>query len=120
MPDPPSIPSHNAIFGYEETEGRSGLPSDGDLLRQRNPDVVFSGEGEDKIGPGHYSVNPSMGGPNKRNIKGAQWHLSKSKRSMVESQALPEAVGPGSYDIKIQKDSPHKANKQSSIFASRV
>ena len=39
---------------------------------------------------------------------------------MVESQALPEAVGPGSYEVKMQKDSPTRANKPSSIFASRV
>ena len=56
-------------------------------MRQKNPDIVHSGEGNDKIGPGHYSYVSPMG--LNKNQRGAKWHLSKSKRSPVERLALP-------------------------------
>lgn len=43
--NPPSIPSHNNVFGYEETLEKN-------LVRQNNPESGFSGEKMDTVGPG--------------------------------------------------------------------
>lgn len=53
MQSPPSIPSHNNVFGYEEA-------SHGMLIKQTNPDIIFAGEKGDTIGPGHYNIPSSF------------------------------------------------------------
>ena len=40
--DPPSIPSHNQVFGYEETP-------EGEVIPQQNPDKIYSGEKGDTV-----------------------------------------------------------------------
>jgi hypothetical protein len=47
--NPPSIPSHEYVFGYEEDRK-------GNLVRQKNTDQVHTGVGKDKVGPGSYKV----------------------------------------------------------------
>jgi len=44
LPNPPSIPSHDNVFGYE-------INTRGDLVRQPNPDKVFTGVKDDRVGP---------------------------------------------------------------------
>lgn len=47
MPNPPSIPSHENVFGYEENDV-------GELMRQKNTENVHTGVGKDTVGPGQY------------------------------------------------------------------
>jgi hypothetical protein len=49
MPNPPSIPSHNNVFGYEENEK-------GQLVRQTNAEKTYAGDKKDSVGPGNYEV----------------------------------------------------------------
>lgn len=49
LPNAPSIPSHNNVFGYEENKK-------GELVKQKNTEIVHMGEGSDTVGPGHYQV----------------------------------------------------------------
>mmetsp|Transcript_15174 Transcript_15174/g.18144 ORF Transcript_15174/g.18144 Transcript_15174/m.18144 type:complete len:85 (+) Transcript_15174:3-257(+) len=58
LPNPPSIPSHNNVFGYEEN-------ARGDLIRQKNTEHVHTGINSDRVGPGEYQVDV------KKNKKGA-------------------------------------------------
>ena len=50
LPNPPSIPSHDNVFGYE-------INQRGDLVRQPNPDKVFTGVKDDRVGPQNYEQN---------------------------------------------------------------
>ena len=47
--NPPSIPSHMNIFGYDENEM-------GQLIKQQSNQIGFTGSGKDKVGPGDYDV----------------------------------------------------------------
>ena len=49
LPNAPSIPSHNNVFGYEENEK-------GELIKQQNSEKVHAGIGVDTVGPGHYQL----------------------------------------------------------------
>lgn len=49
LPNPPSIPSHDNVFGYE-------INNRGDLVRQPNPDKTHTGMNNDKVGPQNYEV----------------------------------------------------------------
>ena len=54
--NPPSIPSHNNVFGYEYKEGQ--------FIKQSNPEQHYTGEKQDKIGPGHYNAARALVQPN--------------------------------------------------------
>lgn len=58
MLNPPSIPSHDFVFGYDVKEGA--------FVKQNNPEKVYKGEKEDFIGPGHYNANANLTQPQKR------------------------------------------------------
>jgi hypothetical protein len=47
--NPPSIPSHQTVFGYEENQK-------GQLIKQSANQIGFTGEKLDKVGPGDYDV----------------------------------------------------------------
>lgn len=47
--NPPSIPSHQTVFGYEENEK-------GQLIKQQSNQLGFTGERNDRVGPGDYDV----------------------------------------------------------------
>ena len=47
--NPPSIPSHLSVFGYEEN-------ANGQLVRQKSNQVGFTGIKNDTVGPGDYDV----------------------------------------------------------------
>lgn len=53
MPNPPSIPSHDNVFGYEEV-GPDG--SKKKLVRQTNTEKIYAGDQKDSVGPGNYEV----------------------------------------------------------------
>eukprot|EP00798_Chlamydomonas_sp_ICE-L_P004422 gene4422-14554_t len=85
---PPSIPTQNQSFGYEE--GTSGT-----LVLQKPSDPIHTGEGEgiDKVGPGSYDVpTNTLGGPK---VTAVAWGNSKTKRDIVPKSSVP---GPGSYN----------------------
>ena len=64
--NPPSIPSHNNVFGYEETQEKV-------LVKQNNPETVFAGEKHDTVGPGHYLLSEQHA----KKGKGYDWHTSR-------------------------------------------
>ena len=72
MQNPPSIPSHNNVFGYEENEH-------GELLKQQNAEVVYTGVKDDRVGPGKYDVVKPLGSTK----KGPTWHASKNQSKLA-------------------------------------
>lgn len=108
-PNPPSIPSHDNVFGYEETKT-------GDLKRQKNPEKITSGVKQDIVGPGHYNVSESLN----KNQKGiVKWKKNKSKRFKQKSNKQP-SLGPGHYQVEKTEIFPIYKYKPTSVFASRV
>lgn len=86
-PNPPSIPSHDNVFGYEETKT-------GDLKRQKNPEKVISGIKQDRVGPGHYNLPDSL------NRKGTvKWKKNKHGRFNGSQTGKNVNIGPGHYKI---------------------
>ena len=71
MTNPPSIPSHNNVFGYEENEK-------GELVKQNNTEKVHTGVKSDTVGPGNYDVVKGLGAEK----KGPTWHVPKNKRKV--------------------------------------
>lgn len=101
-PNPPSIPSHDNVFGYEETKS-------GDLKRQKNPEKVITGVKEDRVGPGQYNVGGAF------NAKGiVKW--KKQGRKTFKQQNL----GPGHYQVEKTDMFPIYKYNKSSVFASKV
>ena len=47
--NPPSIPSHNYVYGYEED-------LHGKLIQQKNTEPVHTGLKNDNVGPGQYEL----------------------------------------------------------------
>lgn len=71
MQNPPSIPSHDNVFGYEENDRR-------ELVKQNNPDQIHTGVKNDTVGPGKYDVVKSLGSTN----KGPTWHVPKNQKKV--------------------------------------
>jgi len=107
MQSPPSIPSHESVFGYEEA-------NKGMLIRQSNPDKMFKGEKGDTIGPGQYNIPGSF---EKKKSKGLSWQRSKSKRDLynMKNKTNVDFSTPRDYNIF-----PIYKFKNSSVFASQV
>lgn len=95
--NPPSIPSHNFVFGYEEENG--------ELVRQKNSEKVHTGVKSDTVGPGEYDIARSLG----HSRKGVRWQPPKNNKkptiasmgtrnstAAVESSTV-ETPGPGHY-----------------------
>ncbi|CAI2359206.1 unnamed protein product [Moneuplotes crassus] len=109
-PNAPSIPSHENVFGYEETKA-------GVLKKQKNPEKVTTGVKEDRVGPGQYELPNGIS----TNKKGAiQWKKAQTKRFKTKKSKQIEAVGPGHYQVEKSDIFPIYKYKQSSVFASRV
>lgn len=112
MQSPPSIPSHDNVFGYEEAD--KGL-----LLKQTNPDKIYKGEKGDTIGPGQYNIPSAF----ETKTKGVSWQRSKSKRDLLGGKKQDD-IGPGQYNtdkaLLNQNIFPIYKFKNSSIFASKV
>jgi len=106
LPNPPSIPSHNNVFGYEENQR-------GELIRQKNSEQVLTGVKDDKVGPGHYEI-----GVKKVTRGPTKWMKSDHQAKMAKlSQNAP---GPGHYQQPISAINPIYKNNKSSVFASAV
>jgi hypothetical protein len=106
LPNAPSIPSHNNVYGYEETP-------EGELIQQQNPEKVFTGTRGDTVGPGQYEVKEL-----RIRSTGTNWHASKVKRPMFTSSANQQSlVGPGSYNLT---ETSVKKPKGTSCFVSNV
>lgn len=109
-PNPPSIPSHEFIFGYEDTKA-------GDLKIQKNPEKVITGVKEDRVGPGQYNLPDSFSKTKKGVVK---WKNTKSKRFNNKKSTKVDQLGPGHYQVEKTDIFPIYKYKQSSVFASRV
>lgn len=106
LPNAPSIPSHNNVFGYEET-------TEGQLIQQQNPEHVFSGTHGDTVGPGYYEIKDT-----RIHKTGTNWHASKVKRPIFTSGVTQQSfIGPGSYDIT---KASSKKMRGTSCFVSNV
>ena len=109
MQNPPSIPSHNAVYGYNEDDR-------GRLIRSDGPDKMLTGMGEEKVGPGEYEIN------GKATSKGVtKWHKDSSN-PVLEKKKAKDVVkpGPGHYQPPIDPLNPIYKNNRSSVFASGV
>mmetsp|Transcript_26429 Transcript_26429/g.78478 ORF Transcript_26429/g.78478 Transcript_26429/m.78478 type:complete len:574 (-) Transcript_26429:3178-4899(-) len=84
-PNVPSIPARDQSYGYEE----SGT---GTMVMQQSPEVITTGRGTDRIGPGQYDVQLGVIG---RTSKAPGWAASRAKRGQDYMTAAP---GPGAYD----------------------
>lgn len=60
LPNPPSIPSHDNVFGYEPEKSDKDNPHRKALIRQKNTELVHTGVKDDKVGPGEYEINLKM------------------------------------------------------------
>jgi len=79
-PNPPSIPSHNYVFGYEEN-------AHGVLISQKNTEQVHTGVKTDTVGPGEYELTL------KKQTKGpTRWVKPSNKQENAAAQP-----GPGHY-----------------------
>jgi len=108
LQNPPSIPSHENVFGYEENVN-------GELIKQKNADKMHTGVKEDRVGPGEYNVQGNIA--EKRT--GPKWHLQKGQRKNAgEALALPP--GPGHYNSEKTDIFPIYKYKPSSVFVSKV
>jgi len=109
LTNPPSIPSHNSVFGYEEN-------IDGELIQQPNPERLFTGRQNDAIGPGQYEIK----GMTSRRT-GTDWHSSKvSRLKFTDCEAMKYQVGPGSYDTLRGIGTSKQKAKGTSSFTSIV
>ena len=57
LPNPPSIPSHNNVFGYSSFTLLYEENAKGELVRQKNTEKTFTGTHEDRVGPGNYELD---------------------------------------------------------------
>ena len=112
MPNPPSIPSHENVFGYEENEK-------GELIKQKNTEIVFSGVGKDTVGPGKYEVVKEIA--KEVQTKGPTWHKPLSRKKALTSSETPiDIPGPGHYNAEKVDIFPIYKYKPSSVFVSKV
>ena len=90
----------------------------GELIQQQNPDKIFTGEGPDQVGPGHYELRRGL----VDRKKGTNWHASNVKRVVGLNKTTDAAnVGPGAYEpVKQVTSVPQYKIRGSSSFISRV
>lgn len=113
--NPPSIPSHLSVFGYEEN------PS-GQLVQQKSNQVGFSGNPNDKVGPGDYDVVQAKTVVSKNVTGVVAWKKPVFKAQPVvnadgEKEPPCQLPGPGDYNIEVERPNTKQA---SSMFVSKV
>jgi hypothetical protein len=74
--NPPSIPSHLSVFGYEENVN-------GQLIKQKSNQIGFSGGINDKVGPGDYEINKAKTLTHKNVTGVVQWKRPESKKATL-------------------------------------
>ena len=111
MQNPPSIPSHDNVFGYEEN-------NNGELVKQKNTEKLHTGVKQDTVGPGEYEIAKPIADQK----KGPTWHLPKNNKKPVPttSDFKQEIPGPGHYNAEKVEIFPIYKYKESSVFASKV
>eukprot|EP00201_Polytomella_parva_P012776 CAMPEP_0175061116 /NCGR_PEP_ID=MMETSP0052_2-20121109/13408_1 /TAXON_ID=51329 ORGANISM="Polytomella parva, Strain SAG 63-3" /NCGR_SAMPLE_ID=MMETSP0052_2 /ASSEMBLY_ACC=CAM_ASM_000194 /LENGTH=360 /DNA_ID=CAMNT_0016326939 /DNA_START=73 /DNA_END=1151 /DNA_ORIENTATION=+ len=100
LPSSPSIPARHQSHGYEENP-------DGSLIMQQNPERVFTGEGQDRPGPGDYDpvavIRGAGAGAGDRGAigggKAPTWSSSRTKRVIKEFN-VGISPGPAAYQPK--------------------
>jgi len=110
IPSAPSIPARNQVFGYRET-------NTGELVMEKNPEVVYDGTGSNTVGPGHYNAQYPGSYYSK---KGTEWHKSTSKRELFGKVDTNKNLGPGSYQETPTTPVPIYKSKPSAAFASGI
>ena len=94
--NPPSIPSHLNVFGYEENQS-------GALVKQRSNQVGFTGVKNDTVGPGDYDINKSKNVVGRTGGVVAWKKPTVARRNVEDDKTVGETPGPGQYDIVSQK-----------------
>ena len=92
------------------------LSLENELFLNQNPLIKYSGQGKDQVGPGQYN---SKGCFDKDYVQGSTWVRSKVKKLNNEKCPTSEAVGPGSYEPKLDFESKAKM-LESSVFKSKI
>ena len=110
LANPPSIPSHNNIFGYEENQR-------GELIRQKDTETKHTGYLDDHVGPGEYDV--SMKKSTKGQTKWVKSELAEKVIGIMEKRRV-NVPGPGHYKPPLSSVNPVYKNNKSSVFASGV
>lgn len=106
IPTAPSIPTTFQSFGYEQA-------GTGELIMQKNQQIVYSGVKTDSVGPGQYNL------PENRNSNGPKWHKSNSSRELYNSGTTGPALGPGCYSNSRPTIAPMYKFKQNAVFSSK-
>jgi hypothetical protein len=103
--NPPSIPSHMSVFGYEENQT-------GQLVKQTNNQVGFTGVKKDTVGPGDYEIQNAQKVVGRAATGVVQWKkpttAPKTAGTDNTRDTVKEMPGPGEYEI----NNGYKAPKQ--------
>ncbi|TMW56799.1 hypothetical protein Poli38472_006809 [Pythium oligandrum] len=109
-PSVPTIPKKEQSYGYVEGEN-------GALKLQAQPAAIYTGIGQDTVGPAAYNSHAEIWN-DRKNV--APSLKSTVKREVWEADTPRRAVpGPGQYESSVQRRSHAKA-RQSAVFASKV
>ena len=106
-PSAPSIPANHQTFGYDEGDH-------GELIMQKNPEEVHSGDPNNSVGPGHYSVTDL------KKSRGPKWHKTTEKREIFTTPTTGPELGPGSYSESRLNIVPMYKFKENAVFASAI
>lgn len=111
--NPPSIPSHLSVFGYEENEN-------GQLVKQKSNQIGFTGIKADKVGPGDYEVLNAKNIVHKTVTGVVTWKKPPLRpepgSNEKEKHKTEDMPGPGQYNLEANR--PQK--QLSSMFVSKV
>ena len=112
--NPPSIPSHLSVFGYEENMA-------GQLVKQKSNQVGFAGNAVDSVGPGDYEIDNSKNVTTKNTVGVVTWKKPQQKprtAAVVEATKKTELPGPGQYEVA--QGLVVNSRKPQMVFASKV
>ena len=84
------------------------------MIEQQNPDKVFTGEGKDTIGPGHYNINREL----VKKSKGTNWHASNVQRRTFYRTNKENSLGPGTYNVDKNSSFVSQRSKDFSSYLS--
>ena len=112
--NPPSIPSHLSVFGYEENHA-------GQLIKQKSNQVGFTGVANDRVGPGDYEIINSKNITGKTPTGVIQWKKPKTGGTNVQKEnQIPKPVLPGPGQYEVTSTLARAAGKPQSMFSSKV
>jgi hypothetical protein len=117
-PSVPTIPRKEQSYGYEQD------PRNGELRLQAQPSHIYSGLGQDTVGPAAYAFHAETIWDDRKNV--APSIRSSVKRDVWEEYNTPrrEVPGPGQYNPvgthRIRGGRVQAPERPSAVFASRV